>query len=88
MMNVGPGTARTRFTVARDELGIAKGGLRTPIVEAPLAANVGDDTNSPGFCRVFGHTHPFDAATLAKLYPKGSTDYVAAFDNATDQAVK
>jgi hypothetical protein len=82
MMNVGPGTAHTRFTVARE------GRARTPIVEAPLAANVGDATNSPGFCRVFGHTHPSDAATLAKLYPKGSTDYVAAFDKATDQAVK
>jgi hypothetical protein len=72
----------------RDELGIAKGGLRPPNIEVPLAANVGDATNTPGFCRVFGHTYPFDAATLAELYPNGSADYVKAFEKAADQAVK
>jgi hypothetical protein len=81
----GTGTA---IVVARDKLGIAKGGVRTPIVTVPLAANVGDATNSPGFCRVFGHTAPFDAATLAQLYPNGSADYVKAFDKAADRAVK
>jgi Alpha/beta hydrolase domain len=74
--------------IVRDQLGIAKGGLRTPIVRVPLAVNIGDDTNTPDFCRVFGHTHPLDAATLAKLYPNGSADYVKAFDKAVDQAVK
>jgi hypothetical protein len=72
----------------RDELGLAKGGVRTPLVDVPLAANVGDNTNSPNFCRVFGHTDPFDAATLAELYPSGSADYVKAFNKAVDQAVK
>jgi hypothetical protein len=74
--------------VVRDELGIAKGGVRTPIVDVPLAANVGDATNLPGFCRVFGHTQPFDAATLAELYPDGSADYADAFEDATNRAVK
>jgi hypothetical protein len=81
------GTGET-IEAARDELGIAKGGVRPPNVEVPLAANIGDATNSPGFCRVFGHTKPFDAATLAELYPNGSADYVKAFNKATKQAVK
>jgi hypothetical protein len=74
--------------IVRDDLGIAKGGIRTPIVDVPLAANIGDDTNTPDFCRVFGHTKPFDAATLARLYPKGSADYVPAFDKSADKALK
>jgi hypothetical protein len=76
------------IVVARDELGIAKGGVRTPIVTVPLAANIGDATNSPGFCRVFGSTRAFDAATLAELYPNGTADYVEAFEKAAAQAVK
>ena len=72
----------------RDELGIAKGGVRTPLVDVPLAANVGDATNSPNFCRVFGHIDPFDAETLAELYPNGTADYIKAFDKAVNRAVK
>lgn len=71
----------------RDDLGIATGGVRTPIVDVPLAANVGDANNTPGFCRVFGHSSPFDAATLAELYPAGADEYRDAFDEATDTAV-
>ena len=72
----------------RDELGIAKGGVRPPNIDVPLVANVGDATNLPGFCRVFGHTYPFDAETLAELYPNGTSDYVKDFEKAADQAVK
>jgi hypothetical protein len=43
------------FQLERDELGIALGGVRTPIVDVPLALNVGDESNSPAFCRVFGY---------------------------------
>ena len=76
------------IAVGRDELGIAKGGVRTPIVDVPLAANVGDATNSPGFCSVFGHSRPFNATVLEKLYPNGSASYVKAFANAARRAVK
>ena len=74
--------------IVRDELGIAQGGVRTPIVDVPLAVNVGDAGNTPDFCRVFGHTSPLDAATLARLYPEGSADYVDAFEEAADRAVE
>jgi hypothetical protein len=76
------------ITVARDELGNAKGGARTPIVDVPLAANTGELDNAPDFCRVFGFTRPFDAATLAPLYPGGVAEYVEAFDDAVDEAVE
>jgi hypothetical protein len=81
------GTGDT-IEVIRDERGIAKGGVRTPIVDVPIAANFGDGTNSPGFCRVFGHIEPFDAATLAELYPAGSADYAKEFGAAANEAVK
>ena len=31
---------------------------------------------------------PFDATTLAELYPNGEDDYVKAFDEAADKAVE
>lgn len=55
------------FQLERDGLGIALGGVRTPIVDVPLALNVGDESNSPAFCRVFGYTRPFDEATQLQI---------------------
>lgn len=78
----------TSIQVARDELGIARGGVRTPIVDAPLAVNVGDTSNTPAFCSVFGYSTPLDAPTLAKLYPKGDTDYRKQFGREVDKAVQ
>jgi hypothetical protein len=76
-------------TIVRDENGIARGGIRTPIVDVPLAANDGVVSDGPTrFHQLFGHTKPFDAATLARLYPNGQDEYVAAFDAAVDQAVR
>jgi hypothetical protein len=77
-----------RAEIVRDEHGIARGGIRTPIVEVPLATNDGIENSGQTFCRLFGRTRPFDAATLAELYPNGSSDYVAAFDKAVDKAVR
>jgi len=55
-------------TTARDDLGIARGGIRLSQVEVPTAVNTGDNSGS-GFCRLFGSYEPFDAATLDQLYP-------------------
>ncbi len=75
--------------IARDEQGIALGGIRTPLVDAPLATNDGlANAGSPsGECRLFGNTKPFDEATLAELYPKGSDQWLKAFNKAADKAV-
>jgi hypothetical protein len=46
-------------------------------------ALVAADTNpTSAFCRLFGTTTPFDAATLARLYPTRAA-YVRAFTAAT-----
>jgi hypothetical protein len=74
--------------VVRDAHGIARGGVRTPIVDVPVAVNAGDFANTPGTCTYFGTTTPFDAATLAALYPGGRATYLARFDAAADRAVE
>ncbi len=47
--------------------GNAAGGVRTPQVDAPIAA-LGSQGNSGGFCVLFGSTVPYSAAHLASLY--------------------
>jgi Alpha/beta hydrolase domain len=68
---------RTGNAVARDELGIARGGVRTPLVDAPTAVHTSQPSwwNICGF--MFGETRPLDAATLRELYPTHQ-DYVDA----------
>jgi hypothetical protein len=73
--------------VQRDALGVAIGGVRTAAINVPIAAysGIAADTSSV-VCSLFGSTHPFSAATLARLYPSKSA-YVAAFTKATDTAI-
>ncbi|GLW06434.1 hypothetical protein Misp01_15640 [Microtetraspora sp. NBRC 13810] len=52
---------------ARDELGLARGGIRLSQVEAPTALNDGDNSGE-SFCRLFGTHVPFDQAKLRGLY--------------------
>ncbi len=62
--------------IQRDQLGNALGGIRTPLVDVPISALSGDPVpGAGGFCFLFGSTTPFDAATLAGLYPSHD-DYV------------
>jgi hypothetical protein len=70
-------------TIERDELGNARGGIRLPQVEAPVAMLSGEPGGGPGFCSLFGHTTAFDAARLASLYPS-QQDYLAKFSKAAD----
>lgn len=71
----------TDGTIARDEHGNARGGVRTPQVDAPVATLTGQEV------RLIGRTVPFDKATLAELYPTHGA-FVAAFNRAADRAVK
>jgi hypothetical protein len=73
--------------LVRDSHGIAKGGIRTPLVDAPIAALTGDPNPGGSFCSLFGRTIPFDAPTLAALY-SSHADYVKKFNAAADRAVK
>lgn len=74
--------------VNRDEHGNALGGIRTPLVDVPIATLSGEPVpGGSGFCGLFGSTTPFDRATLAELYPTNA-DYVDAFTAAADDAVE
>jgi len=52
----------------RDAEGNATGGIRLAAHAVPTALNAGQNTGQ-GFCRLYGAHVPFDAATLARLYP-------------------
>jgi hypothetical protein len=73
--------------LALDELGIAKGGLRSPWVDAPTAVLSGFGQSGSEFAFLFGTTRPFDAATLARLYPGGRGERLARFRDASEQAL-
>jgi hypothetical protein len=73
--------------IARDDLGIALGGIRTPPVDAPTIVLSGDPV--PGtsvICSLFGNETPIPPAQLAELYPTHD-DYVAAVTESADAAV-
>jgi hypothetical protein len=73
--------------VARDSLGNALGGVRTPAVDAPVSALSGQaPTGASVLCSLFGSTTPFDAATMVRLYHDRS-GYLAAFTRALDKAI-
>jgi hypothetical protein len=80
-------TTTSPVAIARDSYGNALGGLRTPQLDVPIAAYSGGGQAGSVFCILFGSTEPFDAATLATLYPT-HRDYVAAFKKATRRAVR
>jgi hypothetical protein len=72
--------------LARDELGIGRGGVRTPWVDAPLAVFSG--LGQPGdMTDLFGTTRPLDPDTITMLYPGGRDDYIDRFRAATQAAV-
>ena len=50
-----------------DANGNARGGVRTPQVDVPIAV-LGSQGNSGGFCFLFGSTVPYNSAQLAGLY--------------------
>ena len=71
-----------------DALGNAKGGIRTPWVDAPTAKLSGFGNVGGPYGFLVGTTEPFDAATLSKLYPGGKADYLKAFDASLARTVK
>lgn len=64
-LEVSPGPP---VTILVDEHGNARGGIRTPAVDVPIATFSGEQEGSL-LCRLFGTTVPFDRAKLAALYP-------------------
>ncbi len=75
-----------RVVIERDEHGNAVGGIRTPLVDVPVSTLSGEAAAGGPVCRLFGSTTPFDAATLARLYPTHDA-YVSAFTASAEAAV-
>ena len=73
--------------IDRDARGNALGGIRTPAVDAPIAALSGDPQMGSTICGLFGTTTPFPPATLVELYGD-QAGYVAAVEAAAAAAVE
>ncbi|MYH70976.1 MAG: hypothetical protein F4153_00075 [Acidimicrobiia bacterium] len=73
--------------IVRDERGNARGGIRTPLVDVPVATLSGDPVEGSGMLGALsGFTEPFDESTLAELYPTHG-DYIDAFIASADASV-
>jgi hypothetical protein len=73
--------------IARDGLGNALGGVRTPAVDVPVATLSGDPPEGASeLCSLFGSTVPFDATTLKSLY-RDKHAYRSAHEAALDAAI-
>jgi len=71
-----------------DAEGNAKGGIRSPWVDVPTAKHSGLGNSGGPLGFLAGSTELFDAATLQRLYPGGSADYMSRFNTALTRAVK
>jgi hypothetical protein len=70
-----------------DRHGLARGGIRTPWVEAPTAVMGGLGQSGESFAMLFGRTEPFDDATLSALYPGGKDEYLQRFEASLDATI-
>jgi len=75
-----------RSALLLDDLGLARGGVRTPYVDTPVAVLSGFGQSGESFCGLFGTTKLFSAGLLAMLY-SDQDSYVAAFRAAAEEAV-
>jgi hypothetical protein len=73
------------LALALDEQGNARGGIRTPWVDVPIAGLSGVFQGSDPLSILFGSTRPFPAATLHRLYV-GQAAYLKAFQASLRQA--
>lgn len=70
-----------------DANGIARGGIRTPWVDVPIARTSGLGGEESIMSAIFGSGELFDANTIQRLYPGGSTQYLERFTGALDAAI-
>jgi hypothetical protein len=70
-----------------DDNGNVRGGVRTPVVDAPVEVLSGFAApDASVICSLFGRTLPMDRARIAALYPSPD-DYLTAYEGATDAAI-
>lgn len=74
-------------SIVRDDNGIAVGGVRTPVVDAPVEALSGDPGPEPSVvCLLMGSTLPIPQDRLAEMFPSREL-YLEKFEAAADAAI-
>ncbi len=71
-----------------DANGIAKGGVRTPWVDVPIARTSGVAESDNVLAHLFGSGEPFDDATRRRLYPGGKSEYLERFEESLDATIR
>jgi hypothetical protein len=71
-----------------DANGLARGGVRTPWTDVPIARTSGIGGEESTMSSIFGSGEPFDAATVRRLYPGGAADYLERFTISLDSAIE
>ena len=79
---------QSRPALVLDENGNARGGVRTPWVDVPVAKLSGSRSDANTLAAISGSTEVFDSAKLARLYPGGRTEYLKKFTSDLSTAVK
>jgi hypothetical protein len=71
-----------------DANGLARGGVRTPWADVPIARTSGVGTEESTMSSIFGSGEPLDAAAVRRLYPGGVADYLERFTAALDSSIQ
>jgi hypothetical protein len=71
-----------------DANGLARGGVRTPWADVPIARTSGAGSEETTMSSIFGSGELFDIATVRRLYPGGAADYLQRFAVALDSAIQ
>lgn len=71
-----------------DANGLARGGVRTPWADVPIARTSGIGSEESTMASIFGSGELFDAATVRRLYPGGVADYLERFTAALDAGIE
>jgi hypothetical protein len=71
-----------------DANGLARGGVRTPWVDVPIARTSGTGSEESTMASIFGSGELFDTATVRRLYPGGVADYLERFTVALNSAIQ
>jgi hypothetical protein len=71
-----------------DDQGLARGGVRTPWVDVPIARTSGVGSDETTMASIFGSGELFDTATVRRLYPGGAADYLKRFSASLDNAIE
>jgi hypothetical protein len=70
-----------------DANGLARGGVRTPWADVPVARTSGVGSEETVMSWIFGSGELFDTATVRRLYPGGAAEYLDRFTVSLDSSI-